>query len=611
MTDYVTNQSGDATVSTVFTPNGVPGAGDTITVATGHALTNLSGILGDDIGAPLTIQGTGSAALSGNLELRPPAALGAIAFQGGTLDQGGHGITIAPAANGAFAATFANNGGAATVWNSAAGASLQFSNVRGATTCQLFAKGTLAGFSLNINWVYQIVNGFGNGVALPCMPDHHIESGDFFTWSGGRLWNCGRVSWRDGGNPPGEFNVSIAIGGWVGTDYGTKIDQNQNDCVWRIERSSAGTGSHSFAGSVWYKDPADTRYLQVYLNTTYFPVDFSECVFINFGMTDRAGVAHDFTGSMVVATDDVVQSADFGVQVDSGAGSNTIIENLSVLMPKGANPHAPSITGDVSATYTVGGLICDGLGSDASTGEVGDQPICNIPVTINNFLCVHGAGGPNASLSGIGQVNGNRWTLHNAAGIILGETTAAAQHIGTVRNVLLSEPARGNFVFDAGPNLTNQTSAVIDYVAYDAADMTGTNEVHPTLGGLGYVNNATAAYVDGYGTNDILVADPQFAFPSRHGLGWAFDLGFAATFAGLEAALLALKGCDTSGASVAVVAGATPAAYRAYMIEGYTPQNSALDGTGFGGVDIGAIDVNAVPAGLLSSYNHFNRGFNA
>lgn len=656
MTDYVANQSGAFSTPTVWTPNGVPGAGDTINTGA-YAITGVSGVLGDTTNpaapSPITIQAGGSITLSGNIELRPRAGIGGIAFQGGTLEQGGHTITVAPPANGAHAATLST---ANLVWNSSSGAQLLFSNANGATSCHLFAKANTTAYTVTINWAYQVVDGFGLGQGTPAMDNHYIKTGDTFTWLGGRVSNCGRFNWRDGGGSVGHFNVqNLAIGWWNGTGYG----ESQNECVWRIERSAAGAQTAIFANNLWYKDITDNRTIQAYMQSTYSPIDMSGSVFLNVPLITDS-VAHDFSDCITTTVLDgtvAQQPANFGIGIRTYGAAKPNLDRLSVLILQDSdiNPHVPVINGsrqwsanytDVTANmfmhptvanvtglvYTASGsgttgateptwptvigqtvndngitwtarslddlavtindFLADGLGGPG-TGEVGDMPIANIPVVLNRPVMIHGAGAINPSLSTMGKVSIDRLTLHNALGIILGETTGRPHHIGTVRNSLISDPIGGAFIYDGGLNLVTQTGMTLDYIAFDAADMNAGNETHPQLGGLGYVGANVAPYINSYGTNDIAFSGSQFPYPTRHGLTWAASLGYAQSVVGLRDALLAGFGVNSSGSAITVNANATHANYRAYIAAGYTPTNAAFNGTGFGGSDIGAFDVSA------------------
>lgn len=664
MTNYVTNSSGSAAVDTTFTPNGVPGLGDTITVATGHALTNVSGTLGDNVGVPLTIQGTGSATLSGNLELRYPGASAGIAFQGGTLNQGGNTITGAPSANGSQLATFANNGGAATVWNATAGATLLFSSAQGATSCGLFSKDNATTFALSINWASMIVDGWGNGTSVAAMNNHFILPGDAMTWESGVVRNCGRFSWRDGGGVSGTVNVHhLVIGWWNGTGYDP---DNTTTQAWRMERAQPNA-NYRFSDCLWYKDAADTRLIAPGWASANYGLNMSNSIFINIPGYARRGS----NASGCLAVDTGSASAGFSVD-DSVLGLFPNVDDVAVMAQSEINPHLPSITfqssrsnntsyligtvyagadngyyyelttagqtgaspptwsttvggttADGAAVWTtrtmdslshvITGMIADGLGSSAA-GEVGDMPLLYGTATLNNFLAIHGASGVNSGLATSGRINGNRWTIHNANCLLIGETNQArAWNLGTIRNLLVSQPKNGMILRDVGGFTVAQTSMLLDYVAFNPAAMLAANEDHPVLAATeGYVQGSIGSLIDGYGANDIVVTDPQYADSTRHGLTWTATFGQPATVTGLRDLLLAGYGVDASGATVAAVAGATPAAYRTYIRAGYVPANAALDGTGFGGVDIGAIDVvPPAPAGLLSSYTQYNRGFNA
>lgn len=580
MTDYVANQSGAFGTATVWTPNGVPGAGDTIETA-GFAITGVSGTLGDDVGAAITLSG-GSVTLSGNVELRPGSTLAGIAFEGGTFNQGAHTVTVAPTGDDRHLATFTNNAGAATTWTSSAGASCVHSTARGSTRCHGFAKADTTAFALTIDWDSMTFDGFGLGTAYPAFNGHNIKAGDMFRWQGGIFKNNGRVYWA---NITGDFDVDgLAIGWWAGSDYA----EGTNTQTWRWQTASAGT-TRNFTNCLWYRD-TDTRYTFPVFTGANHAIDFSGCVFVGISVS---GVQphHNMSGTTHIQATGGDYVIGFSTNITAATAEST--SDIVVMAQSTINPHVPTTTGVAGSSYTFNGLILDGLGS-SGLGEIGDQPICNVPTTVNNLLIVHGAGGPQPSLNPNGQINGNRWTIHQGNGIIMGESASAATQIGTVRNVLLSQPKNQKFIFDAGGTLVEQTSMIVDYVAFDPADMAAANEDHPVLAATeGYVSSVMAPYINGYGANDVVVADPGFVDGSRHGLTWASSLGYAPTLTGLRDAVLAGYGVNSTGASVTVDAAAALSAYRTYMAAGYVPTNEALRAAGFGGVDIGAYNLAA------------------
>lgn len=156
-------------------------------------------------------------------------------------------------------------------------------------------------------------------------------------------------------------------------------------------------------------------------------------------------------------------------------------------------------------------------------------------------------------------------------------------------------------LFNESPLHTTPTIAATDEIPSSVLDYNGMWNMSAGTCTVAGGNVSTAGYKNfvfssgAPGAHDVAVSNPNFVDASRNAAKWAASLGLAQTSTAARTALAAMN--DDIGA----IAGATPAALLAYVQSGFAPQVSALKGAGFGGVDIGAVGVALPPALTVAS----------
>ncbi|MBV2125750.1 MAG: hypothetical protein KUF75_11405 [Candidatus Thiodiazotropha sp. (ex Ctena orbiculata)] len=594
MTDFVATQAGDARDGGTYgnTSPGVEGTdypdftsgGDTLNDG-GFAITNVSGILGDDTATPpLSVGGT--VTLSGDLEIRPGDE--AIAFNDGTLNQGAHSISVEP--NDIAATLISLAGSGTSVWN--ASGEIHHDGTRNSNgTCEglHMPESYNPSYSFHVNWPGVKYYGFGSGYGTEGL-FWNGWAGDSFLWDGGKYTDCGQLRINLG--PQGftqqtTFRMdAVAMGAWRGTFSNGHV----NNHPIRLQNfiASPTTMPRITNCLIFNDDPSDGWQLYPQYSGSG-EIDLSGTTFLNYGVgCEYKDTNLDDTWFVITTeTDDV----SIGIGRDS-----TSTQSFNRVSITGASPnaHLVSISGDGSGmTYTIDDLIVDGCGY-TYPGDRGDMPlIYSQTVTFNNILQVHSGGGINPSLSSSSTININRGTLHRAVNILCGEGGGAGSNatmIGDIKNLIISDPYTDGAFTDGGGFMTNQTAADVDYIAFIEAEMDANNLTHTTLGGNGYFDSDMTGHL-AYGTNDIHVTDFQFVDNTRNGYVWASSLGYANSEQGLEDAILAGFGVTSDGADQTVDANANHANYRAYMIAGFTSSNTNLQGAGEGGADFGAFEI--------------------
>ncbi|PUB82386.1 MAG: hypothetical protein DBP02_15140 [gamma proteobacterium symbiont of Ctena orbiculata] len=594
MTDFTATQAGDAKDGGTYgnTSPGVEGidypdftnGGDTLNDG-GFALTNVSGILGDDTATP-PITNSGNITQSGGLELRPGAE--AIAQAVGTYNQAGYDLAVEPNDNNATLHSVSGSG--LSVWNSGGGAIHHDGARNGGGVCEGLNKPEVYNPSYNVqlNWGGTKYYGFGDGTATTGLT-WSGWNGDSFLWDGGKYTDCGQLRINLG--PQGflqqtTFRMdSLAIGAWRGafavsgiSDHPIRLQNfiTSPTITPRITNCTVFTDDPSNGYTIW------PEYLAG-------PVDLSNTKLLNYHTSAaRKDVNLDDTWHIVTT-----ETNDLGIGIGRDATSVQSFNRVSVT-GNAPNAHHISINGDGSGTtYQIDDLIIDGCGY-AYPGDLGDMPlIYSQTVTLNNFLQIHSGGGVNPSLGADATININRGTFHRAVNIICGEDAGAGSNatmIGDIKNCIFSDPYGDAAFTDGGGFMTNQTADDVNYNAFIEAEMDVNNLAHGTLTGNGYFDNDMAGHLSD-GANDMHVTDFQFADSTRNGYTWAQSLGYTADGEGLRDAILAGAGVTITGADQTVDTDANHANYRAYMIAGFTSSNSNLQGAGESGVDIGAFDI--------------------
>lgn len=578
MTAYVSNQPGDVAVAANWTPNGVPGVGDHVTIS--HAMTSSSPwVVGDAIAHSIQLDVGGSLVLGGVLVTQPNGFSG-IHMNGGSFNDGGNTWSHAPFNNTDRPMTFANGGPHSYVGTGA----LIGSTGNGATVPAGIQRPNGAAYSINFDWDGLTYKGFGSGFGSPGL-ELDIAAGSSFDWNGGAYAQCGQIFLARWNGVTCRVNL-VALVAFTGIDW---TDHFQQGPI-RLNNGS-GDPKPQFTNCLVHESDG----LQNFALASQFMGgwDFTGTTFVNFGVNNWNSPC-TFDQASFVQTDIVTEGNElsFGIAVDDTTPASISANDVCLLVDSPNNYHPLSVSLASASTIenVFNGWIVDGMGLN-NTLESGDL-ITHGYLKFTNYMQVHGGGSLNPSLGTTGRVSIDRGTFHNAYQIYIGESASNAHAVGDLKNIIVSSmKGSGALVAAAGGAAVVQTEDAIDYIGYIEAEMDAANEDHPNQVGDGYIASDAAGDFTGYGVNDVPVADVQFVNPNANALTWTAANGYAATLAGLDTALLAGYGVDSSGDSVPQDADATMANYRAYMQASYISTNASFAGAGELGVDIGAMDV--------------------
>ena len=253
-------------------------------------------------------------------------------------------------------------------------------------------------------------------------------------------------------------------------------------------------------------------------------------------------------------------------------------------------------------------VIFDGDGYVDPT-NAGDCIMAKDPSTFTNVININKAGTLFSGLAATANITIKNATCHKSFGVAMGETVGSPTQLADLKNVIFSEMERGVY---QNMEFISMTNNPIDYVGFWNMT-TDTNIDHPLLGVNSYMGVeryapwfATGSFdgTAGRGMHDIN-ADPMFKDSSRtirkwfgHVLGVDTASNAEWSVTKLGGRLCEIGGVDVDGNIVTPFAGLTPAACRAWIMEGFTPQNAVYKGTGEGGADFGAVPV--VPLAVVT-----------
>lgn len=253
------------------------------------------------------------------------------------------------------------------------------------------------------------------------------------------------------------------------------------------------------------------------------------------------------------------------------------------------------------APSTWDGVIWDGDGY-IDPNNAGDCIMAKDPSTFLNVININKAGTLFSGLAASANITIKNATCYKSFGLAIGETVGSPTQLADLKNVIFSEMERGVYQNSAFVSMTNNP---IDYIGFWSMT-TAANLDHPLLGVNSYMGAETYAPwfstgsfdgTAGRGMHDIN-ADPQFKDPSRTIRKWFGSVLGVDTSSNTEwsvtklgGRLCEIGGVDVDGNIVTPFAGLTPAACRAWIREGFTPQNAVYQGTGEGGADFGAVPV--------------------
>lgn len=561
-TAYVSNASGDWTDATKWTPNGVPGTGDTATIATGHVITVTgaqvigdSPAIGNDVlvvetGADLVIAANASFTLRGDALCEGSGEIISNAGSSFTFDSS---LSAAPSTTNYKLQLGDTNGGGAkwTINGSLSARCTVTSNIDGAPGYITDGGFTAAGL---INAGATDFVRLGTAAIPWCTTS--VTGTSVFNLTNCTVNTCGKLSRTFNIGADAEYTIA-------GTRIINNIDAGGESIVLSTG-APLGAGIRQIVSSVLSGQlsmlPGED--FTVDDNTILGPVSTS------------AGDWNSFEGNFVMFT-----SSNPGPMNAAGNMTDCYFYYNN---PTEWNPHfVQPLGGGVNQTFD--GLIfdmnCD-VNVPAQEGDCytfatpGSGP-CTATIT-NNIAVV----GPNNKTVGtmftmLGNANTNVIAEHNTCyaggqGAAVGETYAG--HTNMVQSF------KSNLVFSLTPNdgyklYAGAPSAVSDLAA--AVDVTHNAGWNLAVGNNGKNYNNLLLGSGTLGDNDLVDVDPQFVDAYRNLRTWSLYKGG--------------NGTDTDALARLQADPALIADLIDYVRDGFVPQNSAYFTAAHDGTTIGAM----------------------
>lgn len=608
MTSYVSNQAGDRETPEVWTPNGVPGDGDTAQIQ--HRITNSGDwLIGDnhatdawairvDNGGELI--NTGSITLKGNL----------VEYRGGNIEDTSGTLTWRPSTGNRWGKTTNGNGGTGTSTRARyINTTFAFDDTDGGDPPFINSPANGADVTgiRELDWEFTNIVCRGFGDASNRSFDIRNEGDGSVVFHSGLIDDYGQFYVR----PEGTTTDTTEIRG--GMSFTNPLNTS-NAFLWDTG-SALTTGSRILAAT--FSASGTTIYRVTFRSPDIelTDADGNEIILDHMDCVNDTGAATGITADGITS---ISTGADYGALTFAGNGGCTI-NNLLMCFPGDINPHylTFSSTNNAQGDNVFNDAIFDGQGLSAA--EVGDI-IPQRGVTFNRILMINDAG--NITLNNANtRLSVNRYTFHDAGDIRVGETAGGAEQVQLVVNGLADGQTEA-ILQDAA--FTTQNSMVWDYngagTGMDTANLDHPNSFDSSVGPASVSTWKTgASYGDAeFGENDINVGDPGFVDSTRSVASWDSSLGGSGTALNAISEMIKRNGWDRSGNSATFNPDYTPSALRTYLREGFRPTNETCRGAGRpadGSPDLGAVDMAAATSlfdfyELASSLGNQDGGIN-
>lgn len=324
-----------------------------------------------------------------------------------------------------------------------------------------------------------------------------------------------------------------------------------------------------------------------------------EPILVNTQLINVAASALRTSGKLTSLADAVVPIGTVLVSTVAKASHN--FSDVTFLAHYNNQHYCGGNEGGTLIPSTWSNVLFDGDGY-VDPNNAGDCIMAKDPSTFTNVININKAGTLFSGLASTANITIKNATCYKSFGLAIGETVGSPTQLADLKNVIFSEMERGVYQNNAFVSMTNNP---IDYVGFWSMT-TAANIDHPLLGVNSYMGAETYAPwfstgsfdgTSGRGMHDIN-ADPMFKDPSRtirkwfgHVLGVDTSSNAEWSVTKLGGRLCEVGGVDVDGNIVTPFTGLTPAACRAWIREGFTPQNAVYKGTGEGGADFGAVPV--------------------
>lgn len=587
MTDYVTNTAAaNWGTSTHFTPNGTPGAGDTVDILNGHTLTidnATSEIIGESLASgntALTVRDGGTFQLNGDIELRGDFDI----ERGATINQFGD-VTFNPPAGARYFVDLQNAGGAGNTitWIlvggkiSTAGAALGDN----AYIQKFHSPAVGQTIPCTMSWINAVFENMGDATTESI--DIRLESTDSFSWTGGLCKTYGVIRAECYSGTENWTMDSIAFRDGLDTNDATLIQFNGNNDM--------TTGTRALTNCDFYQAVGATPRL---IGMRARDVDFSGTVFANvkFGLAiNPRRLVGD--GAFLLSED-----GDDNFAFASNSGSQ--LTNSAVITNGGGNPHHYSEDGvDNGISQNIlQDNVYDGFGlTGADTGDF----LAYGPILYERCIMINECGAI-TGLDNDARINVNRCTMWgNGTGRInIGEGAGTgALMLETVSHCLFGDQEQG---MSQDGSFVSQTNMQLIHNGFWNMSLAsnldfGANNSYVGQESAAAWRTGTYGVTADYGDNDIYI-NPGFSDSSRTANTWASDNGLGTvTIANVIAEVVKVNGYDTAGNAATFNSNWSLNSFLGYIRAGFTPSNDLLERNG---TTLGAIDLPA-PTAITSS----------
>jgi hypothetical protein len=566
MTAYASNASGDWNDSTKWTPNGIPGSADTVTMGV-HTITIPLGYTAQCGGLVMTGTGTGTRSIltiAGKLEL------------------------------------YANC------------SSTNFANIAGVGNCEI----DLRGFSFE----------FGTGTAGATTKLSNDGTGIFKIWSSTTLGYIGRpaaqqksgdldlngflivnTAFRYGGNFNAGFHYRLRNGIFYNCGYIDIYDYIERTADWIIENVDFRMSQVASASNVylWARNNSGTITGQrLFKNVTFdYRASAKNKVTLRYFNS-----AMDFDNVVCLKTElEILDSGTLNLKNLLSAkqgiiGSFSGASQKCYFAPDTNNPH--TLENFINGSMTE--CVIEALYPIGAT-DAGDHfilPVGSATFTLTRSLVIDGRGG--VMFNALKANTSGTYTMDHCTYVCDAYTGTYGQlarnESGQIFQAAATTTIRSTIAHvRSNPNsLTNMNvirmdtagNDQIDYIDFNLYNGQGTNNTQKFY----QMTSATKTYgvTDGWGLHDIQNGDPMFVDQSRGIVSWGALFGYADYDDTCLGILNSVNGFDEGTLTQdGAVSGRSVTDLIAWVTAGFVPQNAAIATAAHDGTTIGAFEYQA------------------
>jgi len=569
MTSYVSAANGSWATTTNWTPNGVPGDGDDVTIT--HAITSGAvtiGAAGATGSVAVALNSGGSLTMSGTLTLK-----GDLVAQDNTAFVNMDIVFKAPTGS-RYRIYYIGSFSGTTTWTvngtSSVRISLSSDNADGGDNGYVEIESTS---DLSYDFDYFDWTNIGDASQNALTSNMGTATGDWL-WDYGKIQTCGRLFYTIN-NVANDLLLNRID--WREPSNNTFLRLNGN--------TVATTGTRQLNNCTSYKSGTTLTIERWLRDLSYSGNVFASTVLSNLDRNNIAATGNFYFLERFMAP-------------EAHSGFNDAVVTECGFISDCQNPHFISettngTTGSNEFTYNV----FDGF--DNVSGDFGDIVIAKKNAIISYNIVIEGAGTLATLLSTASVVKTiEHNTCFGSRPVNVGESQGAATQVENVQSNLFVSQVKG----------VNQDTAFISQNAtfvlnnngfFDMTD--ATNIDHPVLVQNSYLGSeavsswwASGSYGDtNKGATDIY-GDPGFVDSTRTAATWDTANGGAGTLVSIISEALKLNGFDSAGNAAAFDSNYSVTNFKSYIRAGFAPTNVIYQNAGHDGVTVGALELAAL-----------------